>query len=118
MPYQKKDKLQHQLTLKNKEIADLKKKLKIASETKEPEQAINNKKRYNMFLNFVEFFLVAVLLSIGSSAVVSGLQAIHFPCDGRYCGEIATAGGVMLTVGSILIIVAAQIILWVNALKD
>lgn len=117
MSYIKKDKLQRQLNLKNKEIADLKKKLKIASETK-PEQAINNKKRYNIFLSFVEFFLVAVLVSIGSSAVVAGLQAIHFPCDGRYCGEIATAGGVMLTVGSILIFVAAQIILWVNAVKD
>lgn len=73
----------------------------------------------NKLLNiFIELFIVAILISIGSSAIVSGFIAIYFPCAGSICGEIGVAGGVSLTVGLILIFIAAVIILWANVLKD
>lgn len=81
--------------------------------------AINeNKNKYNRVLAFTELFVVVLLISLGASAVVLGLQSIHFPCAGNLCGEIATAGAVTLTIGLILLFVAAQIIIWINAFKD
>ena len=73
---------------------------------------------YNRTFNFIELFIVVALISIGSSAIVLGLQSIFFPCEGNLCGQISTAGGVTLTIGLILLFIASQIILWVNVLKD
>jgi len=92
---------------------------KIVSDLHRVEVSNKRKKANKKILNvFIEFFIVATLISLGSSAVVSGLIAIHFPCSGSACGEIAVAGGITLTIGSILIFVAAVIILWTNVLKD
>ena len=77
-----------------------------------------NKNKYNQMLAFTELFIVVLLISLGASAVVLGLQSIYFPCAGNLCGEIATAGAVTLTIGLILLFVAAQIIIWINVFKD
>ncbi|WP_445767789.1 hypothetical protein [Rheinheimera sp.] len=76
------------------------------------------KRNYNLMLTFVELFIVVFLISTGSSAIVLGLQSIYFPCEGSLCGEIATAGGITLTIGLILLFIASQIILWISVLKD
>lgn len=85
---------------------------------KKRENPVKYGRHNNLISGIIELVIVAVLISIGSSATVQGLVSLYYPCSGNICGEIYVAGGVTLTIGLILIFSAALIILWVNALKD
>ena len=112
MSRRRKGNLQSQLSRKKKENLELKRKYNKAVLSDE------GKRKDRIWNQFVELLIVATLVSLGASAVVSGLIAIHFPCDGALCEPIAKAGAICTTIGTFLIVVAAVIILWRNAINE
>jgi hypothetical protein len=67
---------------------------------------------------FVELFVVVLLISIGASAIVTGMTAVFFPCAGEICGQLQVAGAITVLIGFLLNIFAAVVILLVNLFKE
>lgn len=75
-------------------------------------------KNKNVTKIFIEIFVVALLISLGASAIVTGLAAVLFPCTGSVCAELSIAGALFILTGVLLCFFAAIIILVANLLKE
>lgn len=105
--------LQHQLTVKQKEIVELK-----AENEQLKKQIVANRITPKHLLYFLlEAVVVVLLVSLGASAIENGLATIFYPCDGNLCGQLKVAGAVRFVIGAILIKFAAVIILVVHIKK-
>lgn len=106
--------LQRQLTVKQKEIVEL----KAENEQLKKQQIVKNQKTVKISgIYILEAFVLVLLFGIGVSALENGLATMFYPCDGQLCAEIFVAGTIRFAIGSILIMFAFIIILFVNIFK-
>lgn len=77
-----------------------------------------SKKKSKITKLFIELFVVALLISLGASAIVSGFAAVLFPCSGNICGELQVAGALFILLGFLLCFFAAIVILLVNLFTE
>lgn len=81
-------------------------------------EALSKSKKSKITKLFIELFVVALLISLGASAIVSGFAAVLFPCSGNICGELQVAGALFILLGFLLCFFAAIVILLVNLFTE
>ena len=81
-------------------------------------EVLSKPKKSKITKMFIELFVVALFISLGASAIVTGLAAAFFPCSGEICGQLQVAGALFILIGVLLCFLAAIVILMVNLLQE
>lgn len=81
-------------------------------------EVVSKTKKTKMTKTFIELFIVAFLLGLGTNAIVAGFVALLFPCSGSVCGELQLAGALFVLFGFLLCFMSAIVVLLANIFTE